>query len=132
MPSLVIMQLIQIFQHWELIKLFELIIISIPLLLLTSLLIYKLNPRYCSRCERGTYFPLYQHLQKNPDWPVQRYCLKCFFWINLSVWKCDNCHSSGTHRIHKLNFISRWLVIKSKKNVYHTCQCGNTVELTQK
>lgn len=114
---------------------FELII-SIPLLILTSIVIYKLNPTHqrleCSRCGHGTNFPLYQHLQNNPNWPIQRYCLKCYFYINLSEWKCDKCKASGTHRIHKLNFISRLLVIKQKKNVYKKCQCGNKVELTAK
>jgi len=109
---------------------FELII-SIPLFILTLLLIYKINPRYCSKCEHATYFPMYQHLQNNPNWPLQRYCLKCFFWINLSEWKCDNCNASGTHRIHGLGFLHRFLVIKKRKNVYKICQCSNIVELRQ-
>jgi len=111
---------------------FEELLISIPILILTAWLILKLNPRYCSRCEHGTNFPKYQHLQNNPNFPLQRYCLKCFFYINLSEYKCSSCGNTGTHKIHKLNFISRLLVIKQKKNVYKNCQCGNIVELVQK
>ena len=107
------------------------LIISIPLLIVTLLLIYKLNPRYCSRCTHGTHFPHYQYLQKNPNWPIQRYCLKCFFWINLAKWKCDSCGNTGTHRIHKMGFLHRFLVIKQRKKPYKTCQCGNIVELQQ-
>ncbi len=126
------MQLIQIFQHWQLIKMFELII-SIPCLIIVIFLIYKINPRYCSRCTYGTYFPRYQHLQNNPAYPLQRYCLKCFFYINLSEWKCDNpnCLNTGTHRIHEEGFLSRFLIIKQRKNGYKICQCGNRVELQQ-
>ena len=112
------------------IKMTELIL-SIPLLVLTIFLISKLNPRYCSRCEQGVPFPMYQHLQNNKNYPVMRYCLKCFFWINLSEYKCDSCGSSGTHRIHKQGFLSRLLIIKQRKNVYKNCQCGNIVELIQ-
>lgn len=106
-------------------------IISIPLLGIFWLLISRINHQYCSRCKQGTPFPMYQHLQKNPNWPLQRYCLKCFFWINLSEWKCDNCKCSGTHRIHKEGFLSRFLIIKQRKNVYKICQCSNIVELKQ-
>lgn len=105
------------------------LIISIPLLILTSFLIIRLNPRYCARCEHGTNFPQLRHLQGNENYPVFQYCMKCYFWINLSKYKCSKCGNSGSHRIHKLNFISRLLVIKSKKNVYKKCQCGNKVEL---
>lgn len=107
------------------------LIFSIPLLVLTIFFIYKINPRYCSRCKQGTPIPHYQHLQNNPNWPEQRYCLKCFFWINLSEYKCDSCGTTGTHRIHKMGFLHRFLVIKQRKNVYKNCQCGNIVELTQ-
>ena len=108
------------------------LIISAPLLVLTVLFLYKLNPKYCARCFHGTISPMYQHFRKNPNYPVIPYCLKCFFWINLSQYKCDNCGTTGTHRIHKLNFISRWLVIRGIKNIYHKCQCGNMAELRQK
>lgn len=108
------------------------LIISIPILVLTSWLIFKLNPRYCSRCNHGTNFPMYQHLLKNPNLPIQRYCLKCFFYINLSEWKCDSCLASGNHRINRTGFLHRFLVIKNRKNVYKFCQCGNIVELVQK
>lgn len=124
------MQMIQIFQYWELIKMSELLI-SIPLLVLTIFLISKINPRYCSRCYHGTITPMYQNFRKNPNFPVMTYCLKCFFYINLSKWKCDNCLASGTHRIHKQGFLSRLLIIKQRKNVYKICNCGNIVELTQ-
>ncbi len=107
------------------------LLISIPLLVCTIFLISKLNPRYCSRCAHGTHFPMYQHFRKNSSYPVQRYCLKCFFWINLAKWKCDMCNASGTHRIHKIGFLHRFLVIKKRKNVYKNCQCGNIVELIQ-
>jgi len=100
-------------------------------LILTFCLIYACNPRYCSRCTHGTLFPMYQHFRKNPNYPIQRYCLKCFFWINLSEYKCNNCGSSGTHRIHELGLLHRFLVIKKRKNVYKNCQCGNIVELIQ-
>lgn len=125
-----IMQKIQTFQDWGLIKINELII-SIPILLLTIFFLYKLNPRYCSRCRHGTYFPHYQYLQNNPNWPEQRYCLKCFFWINLAKWNCDSCDSSGTHRIHELGFLDRFLIVKQRKKPYKICQCGNIVELKQ-
>lgn len=104
---------------------------SFGLLVLTFLWIYSLNPKYCSRCKHGTHFPMYQNLQKNPNWPLQRYCLKCFFWINLSKWECDSCGTTGTHRIHKMGFLHRFLVIKKRKNVYKICQCSNVVELQQ-
>jgi len=107
------------------------LIISIPLLVLTVFVIYKLNPRYCSRCTHGTIFPMYQHFRKNPNFPVTPYCLKCFFYINLSKWKCDSCGTTGTHRIHELGFLHRFLVIKKRKNAYKNCQCGNIVELMQ-
>lgn len=131
------MTLIQTFQHWELIKMDAWIFaqqftLSFTVLTITIFLLVWLEPRYCSRCEHGTNFPRYQHLQNNPNFPLQRYCLKCFFYINLSEWKCEKCSSSGTHRIHKLNFISRLLVIKQKKNIYKKCGCGNMVELKQK
>jgi len=105
------------------------LIISIPLLIFTIFFIYKLNPRYCSRCNYGTVSPMYQHFKKNPSYPLQRYCLKCFFWINLSEYKCDSCGNIGTHRIHKMGFLHRFLVIKQRKNVYKICQCSNLVEL---
>ena len=89
------------------------------------------DPLYCSRCHQGTLFPMYQHFHKNPNWPLQRYCLKCFFWINLSEWKCDSCNATGTHRIHEQGFFSRFLIIKQRKNVYKICQCSNIVELRQ-
>ncbi len=104
---------------------------SLVCLCFTVYVIAKMNPRYCSRCSHGTNFPMYQHLQKNPNWPLQRYCLKCFFWINLSVWKCDSCKATGTHRIHEEGFFSRFLIIKQRKNVYKICQCGNKIELQQ-
>jgi len=107
------------------------LIISIPLLVLTIFLLYKINPRHCSRCDHGTYFGIIQHLQNNPNYPLQIYCLKCYLYINLSEWKCDKCHSSGTNRVHKINFISRLLVIKGLKIVPKRCQCGNIVELTK-
>ena len=44
-------------------------IISIPLLVLTILFLYKLNPKYCSRCGVETIIPHYQHLQNNPNCP---------------------------------------------------------------
>ena len=124
------MLLIQTFQHWGLINMNELII-SIPLLVLTVLFLYKLNPKYCSRCDHGTISPMYQHFRKNPNYPIIPYCLKCFFWINLSKYKCGNCGNMGTHRIHELGFLHRFLVIKKRKNVYKNCQCGSIVELTQ-
>jgi len=106
---------------------------SFGILILAILWIYSLNPRYCSRCDHGTISPMYQHFRKNPQWPLQRYCLKCFFWINLSEYKCDNpeCLNTGTHRIHELGFLHRFLVIKQRKNPYKVCQCGNIVELQQ-
>ncbi len=107
------------------------LLISIPLLVCTIFLISKLNPRYCSRCTHGTLSPLYQHFRKNPNFPVIPYCLKCFFWINLSQYKCDSCGTTGTHRIHKMGFLHRFLVIKKRKNTYKNCQCGNIVELQQ-
>ena len=107
------------------------LIISIPLLVLIILLLYKTNPRYCSRCTHGTNFPMYQHFRNNSNYPIQRYCLKCFFWINLSEYKCDSCGNTGTHRIHELGFLHRFLIIKQRKNVYKNCQCGNIVELKQ-
>lgn len=110
---------------------FELII-SLPFLGIVWYLISGINHEYCSRCEQGTPVPHYQHLQNNPNWPVQRYCLKCFFWINLAKWKCDSCGITGTHRIHELGFLHRFLVIKQRKNTYKICQCGNIVELRQK
>lgn len=121
---------IQIYQYWELIKMNELII-SIPLLVLTILFLYKLDPKYCAICGVETIIPKYQHFRKNPNYPIQRYCLKCFFWINLSIWECDICHAKGTHRIHKMGFLHRFLVIKRRKNIYKNCQCGNIVELQQ-
>ncbi len=107
------------------------LIISIPLLVFTIFLIYKLNPKYCFRCTHGTISPMYQHFRKNPNFPIIPYCLKCFFWINLSEWKCDKCNASGTHRIHEIGFLHRWLVIKQRKNAYKICNCGNIVELQQ-
>jgi len=107
------------------------LIISIPLLVLAIFFLYRLNPRDCSRCTHGTLSPIYQHFRKNPDWPVCTYCLKCFFWINLSEYKCDSCGNTGTHRIHEMGFLHRFLVIKRLKNAYKNCQCGNIVELTQ-
>jgi hypothetical protein len=104
---------------------------SFGVLILAILLIYSINPRYCSRCTHGTISPMYQHFRKNPNYPIIPYCLKCFFWINLSEYKCDDCGITGTHRIHKMGFIQRWLVIKKRKNAYKNCQCGNIVELTQ-
>jgi len=121
---------ILIFQHWGLIKM-EQIGFSFGILVLTTLLIYSINPRLCSRCSRGTHFPMYQNFRKNPKFPVMPYCLKCFFWINLSEYKCDSCGTTGTHRIHELGFLHRFLVIKQRKNAYKTCQCGNIVELQQ-
>lgn len=115
---------------WELIKMNELII-SIPLLILTIFFLYKLNPQYCSRCTHGTPFPHYQYLQNNPNYPIIPYCLKCFFWIHLAKWKCYSCGNTGTHRIHEMGFLHRFLVIKKIKNVYKNCQCGNIVELQQ-
>jgi len=126
----VVLILIQIFHAWRLIKMNELII-SIPLLVLTIFFIYKINPTYCSRCTHGTISPMYQHFRKNPKFPVIPYCLKCFFWINLSTWKCDSCGNTGTHRIHEMGFLHRFLVIKQRKNIYKNCQCGNIVELQQ-
>lgn len=128
--AVLIMIQILIFQCWELIKLNELIL-SIPLLVLTVFVIYKLNPRYCARCNHGTISPMYQHFRNNPNYPVQRYCLKCYLYINLSVWRCK-CGNSGTHRIHKMNFISRILIIKGYKIVPKRCSCGSLVELKQK
>ena len=125
------MQLIQIFHAWRVIKMIELII-SIPLLFFTLFLLYKLNPRYCSRCTHGTLFPMYQNFRKNTNYPIQTYCLKCFFWINLSVWRCDSCGNTGTQRIEKLGFLTRWKVIRGKRNIYKTCQCGNIIELHAK
>lgn len=107
------------------------LIISIPLLVFTIFFLYKLDPKYCARCGVETIIPKYQHFRNNPNYPVQRYCLKCFFWINLSEWKCDSCGNTGTHRIHKMGLLHRFLVIKQRKNVYKNCQCGNIVELTQ-
>jgi len=107
------------------------LIISVPLLILTVFLISKINHQYCSRCKQGTPIPHYQHLQNNPNWPEQRYCLKCFFWIHLAKWKCDNCLASGTHRIHEIGFLHRFLIVKQRKKPYKVCQCGNIVELTQ-
>ena len=104
---------------------------SFGILLLVILLIYSLNPKYCTRCDHGTIFPMYQHFRKNPNYPIIPYCLKCFFWINLSEYKCDSCGITGTHRIHEMGFLHRFLVIKQRKNVYKNCQCGNRVELQQ-
>ncbi len=107
------------------------LIISIPLLALTIFFIYKLNPNYCARCGVQALIPMYQHFRKNTNFPVIPYCLKCFFWINLSEYKCDSCGTTGTHRIHELGFLHRFLVIKKRKNVYKNCQCGNIIELMQ-
>jgi len=124
------MLLIQILHAWRLIKMFE-ILLGLIILFATWRLIACCDPRYCSRCSHGTITPKYQHLRKNPQWPLQRYCLKCFFWINLSEYKCDSCGITGTHRIHKMGFLHRFLVIKRRKNAYKNCQCGNIVELQQ-
>lgn len=88
-------------------------------------------PKQCAKCHNFTNFALYQHQQRNPNMPVFTYCIKCFLYINLSVWRCDSCGNTGTQRIEKLEFLTRWKVIRGKKNVYKNCQCGNRVELTQ-
>lgn len=107
-------------------------IIGLPILGIVWLLIENLNPKYCIRCERETFFPMNRHLQGNTKLPVFQYCLKCFFYINLSTYKCSQCKNTGNHRIHELGFLHRFLVIKRRKNIYKTCQCGNIVELVQK
>ena len=88
-------------------------------------------PKRCANCRHFTNFAIHQHQQKNPKLPVYTYCIKCFLYINLSAWKCNNpkCLASGTTRIEKLGFLTRWKVIRGKKDVYHKCQCGEMVEL---
>ena len=46
------------------------------------------------------------------------FCDECYSWIHLKKWKCFDCGSSGT--------------IRSERNLYKKCQCGNIVELVQK
>ncbi len=89
-------------------------------------------PKRCTNCRHFTNFALYQHQQRNPKLPVFTYCIKCFLYINLSVWKCEKCKTSGTQRIEKLGFLTRWKVIRGKKDVLKSCQCGNVTELHAK
>jgi hypothetical protein len=86
-------------------------------------------PKKCSRCRHFTNFGIQRYLENNPKYAIQTYCIACFLYINLSSWKCEKCKNSGTQRIEKLGFLTRWKVIRGKKNIYHKCQCGNQVEL---
>jgi len=102
---------------------------SLDILLITIFFLIYLEPRYCSRCNHGTLFGKIQYLQNNPNFPLQLYCLRCLFWINLSEWKCDNCKCSGTHRIHELNFWQRFRTIRGKELIIPCGNCYYPVEL---